>query len=128
MRTVTVTDDRPFAAARRDLLDDERFDVVGQAASAPEVLPLDGRLGPELVVLDLDVSDFDGLDCVRQIAIFHPHVKVVVVTASADQAAMRAAHRRGARGCVVLRDDGRDLPDAIYRALAGIRHPVSGAG
>jgi DNA-binding NarL/FixJ family response regulator len=43
-----------------------------------------GRSTPQLVVLDLDLTGFDGLGCVREIVALNPSVKVVVVSASAD--------------------------------------------
>jgi DNA-binding NarL/FixJ family response regulator len=56
---------------------------------------------------------------VQQIVAFNPHVKVVVVLGSDDRDVMQEAFHRGACGCVVRSRDGSDLPDAIWRVLAG---------
>jgi DNA-binding NarL/FixJ family response regulator len=118
VHTVLVTDERP-AAAFLYVLTDERFNVVGHAYSGVDVLPLVGRLDPDVVVLDLDMTGLDGLGCVREIVSLNPAVKVVVVVASADREVMRAAFERGACGCVLQPCDGARLPAAIWRVLNG---------
>lgn len=118
MTTILVTDGRPAAAGVRLVSADERFDVIGQAYSGPEVLPLVGRSAPRLVVLDLDLTGFDGLGCVREIVALNPSVKVVVVSASADPDVMSAAFHRGACGYVVPGRDARELSTAIWQAAS----------
>jgi len=116
--TVLVAEEHP-AAAFLYVLTDERFNVVGQAHSGPEVLPLVGRLDPDVVVLDLEMTGLDGLGCVQEIVTFNRQVNVVVVLGSDDRGVMHEAFQRGACGCVVRSRDGSDLPDAIWRVLAG---------
>jgi DNA-binding NarL/FixJ family response regulator len=118
VNTVVVTDEPAGAAALSFLLrDDERFDVVGHARSGPEVLPLVGEWGPQVVVLDLDAAEIDGLGCVREIVKYNPQVKVVVVSVSDDLRLAEEALSLGACGYVVRGIDGDDVCTAVWRAV-----------
>ncbi len=118
MNTVVVSDDRP-AAAVLYVLADERLNVVGQAYSQREVLPLVEKRDPDVVVLDLGMPGFDGLGCLRDVVALYPSVKVVVVSRSAERGVMREAFQLGACGCVVQEGGGDELPAAIRAVLAG---------
>jgi two-component system secretion response regulator SsrB len=118
VNTVVVTDERPTAAFLY-VLADERLNVVGQADSQLEVLPLVEKLDPDVVVLDLGMPGFDGLRCLRDVVALYPSVKVVVVSRSAERGAMSEAFQLGACGWVVQEGGGDELPGAIRAVLAG---------
>jgi DNA-binding NarL/FixJ family response regulator len=123
VNTVLITPERP-AAAFLYVLADERLNVIGQACSGPEVLPLVSQVDPDVVVVDLETAGVDGLVCVQEIAARNPRIRIVVVLSSADREVMSEAFRRGACGCVVL-GDAADLPAAIWRLLSGATYEES---
>jgi DNA-binding NarL/FixJ family response regulator len=62
-RTVLIVDDHAgFRASARRLLEVEGFEVVGEADSGASGLAAAGDLAPDLVLLDVQLPDTDGID------------------------------------------------------------------
>jgi len=116
-----IADDHPLVVVgiRQMLERDESFEVVGTASSGSEVLPLVGRLNPDVVLLDLRMPGIDGLGCVERIRARHPNVKIVVLSVSTDPEQIQAAFKRGACGFVIKSIDPKDLVSAIRQAVEG---------
>lgn len=68
-RTVLIVDDHPaFRASARTMLEDEGFDVVGEAADGGSALELARALAPDLVLLDVALPDLSGLEVAERLA------------------------------------------------------------
>jgi CheY-like chemotaxis protein len=84
MRTIVVVDDHPtFRATACALLEAEGFVVVGEAADGLTALEVIERLGPEVVLLDVQLPDIDGFEVAARAAKFDP-APVIVLTSSRD--------------------------------------------
>jgi DNA-binding NarL/FixJ family response regulator len=118
---VVVADDHALMRSALCLLltPEEGLEVVGEAASGTEVLPLVDRTRPDVLVLDLHMPQLDGFRCLEQLAEHHPGVRVVVLSGSDDEASIEAAFRRGAVAYVLKSIDPVDLPAAVRQAVAG---------
>ena len=104
------------------------FDVIGQTDSGAHVLPLVGRLAPDLVLMDVQMPGMDGLTCLDQLQLRHPEVKVILISASAEESQIQNALRRGATGYILKSIDPADLPSALRQALDGTAfYAVGGA-
>jgi DNA-binding NarL/FixJ family response regulator len=67
-RTVFIVDDHaPFRAAVRELLTSEGYEVVGEAADGASAVCEALRLGPEVVLLDVQLPDIDGFEVARRL-------------------------------------------------------------
>lgn len=119
---VLVADDHPLMLAGiRGALEKERdFEIVGEATSGAQVLPLVGHTSADLVLLDLRLPDVYGLTCLEQIREQYPSVRVIMLSVCAEQTEVAGALERGASAYVVKSIDPGDL-------AAAIRHTVSGA-
>jgi len=122
MSTVTVAlvdDHRVVARSLKLYL--ESFDdirVVGMAASGEELLERVEEWQPQIVVQDLLLpGGIDGVETTRRLLLLAPHVKVVVLTASTDEARMFGALRAGALG-YVRKDAEPETLLAAVRAVA----------
>jgi len=85
--TVLIVDDHAaFRASARALLQAEGFDVVGEAADGVGAVEAVEVLRPEIVLLDIQLPDLDGLAVAEQLAAV-PDAPAVVLISSRDAAA-----------------------------------------
>ncbi|RSN29247.1 DNA-binding response regulator [Amycolatopsis sp. WAC 04169] len=97
---VLVVDDHPaFRTAICAMLDGTHgIDVVGQAADGLTAVAEAGRLEPDVILMDLNLPDLDGVEATRRIVKASPHTGVLMLTMFENEAAVFAAMRAGARG------------------------------
>jgi DNA-binding NarL/FixJ family response regulator len=95
------------------------FEVVGEAVTGVQVLPLVRRLKPELVLLDLRMPQMDGLTCLSKIKKEFPDVRVAILSVSQDPEMIQTALKRGASAYIVKSIAPDDLAGALRQALDG---------
>jgi DNA-binding NarL/FixJ family response regulator len=125
---ILIADDHPLmlAGMRRTLAASDGFEVVAEARSGPEVMPLVRRTSPDVVLLDLRMPGIDGLGCLDRIIANDPRTKVVIVSASGDPDLIQAAFKHGACGYVVKGIELIDLASAIRQAVDGTAYHALG--
>jgi len=125
-----MADDHPvvLAGLRRSLENDGGFDVVGEAYSGAQVLPLIHRTEPDVVLLDMHMPGMDGLGCLARIRATHPEVKVIICSVAVDRETIEAAFRGGACGYIVKTVEPRDLGAAIRQAIDGTTYQPVNSG
>jgi DNA-binding NarL/FixJ family response regulator len=118
---VVVADDHELIRATLRLLltPSEGLEIVGEAATGADVVPVVERTRPDVVVLDLHMPGLDGLQCVERLAASHPHVTSVLLSAVDDPGVIEAGLRRGAAAYVLKGIDPLDLAAAIRQSVAG---------
>ena len=118
IRILVVDDFYPWlGAVKRILSADPELLVVGTALSGPEALEQIPRLAPDLVLLDVEMPEMDGLQVAREIARVAPGTRVIFVSALDCPEVIRAAHKAGASGYVHKLNAGANLVRAIRAAL-----------
>ena len=86
----------------RDLLEsDNSIDVLAEAANAKEVIDKIKSMEPEVVVIDLNMPEMDGIETTRYITIHHPQVFVITISLHDDTASFRQAMLAGAKEYLV---------------------------
>lgn len=125
---ILLADDHPVVleGVRRALEADGGFEVVGETLHGTEVMPLVGRLHPQVVLLDICMPRIDGLTCLDRIRAVHPDVKVVICSMSSEPEEVQEAFRRGAAGYIVKNVNPRDLPSAVRQAVDGTAYHAMG--
>jgi two-component system, NarL family, nitrate/nitrite response regulator NarL len=94
------------------------LEVIGEAGDATEAISLAQTLGPDVVLMDVDMSDIDGILAIAMLRQVAPHSTVVIFTLY-DDAAMRARVRgAGAAAFVAKHQTEEALLVAIRRAAA----------
>jgi DNA-binding NarL/FixJ family response regulator len=118
---VLVADDHPLTlqGIRRVLEDVPDIEVVGEAGSGSQVLPLIGQTDPDLVMLDIRMPQLDGLACLDRIRKRYPKVKVVMLSAYTDREHIAAALKRGASAYIAKTVNPLDLASALRQAFEG---------
>ena len=98
MRVLIADDHALFRDGLRSLLEARQIQVVGEAANGREAVELSRSLHPDVVLMDLTMPVLDGLAATRIISAEMPGVKVVVLTASEEDADLFDAIKSGAQG------------------------------
>jgi two-component system, NarL family, response regulator DevR len=120
IRLVLVDDHELVRHGLKALIEAEPdLEVVGEAATAKEAIRRIGFDEPDVVVLDLDLPDGSGIEVCNQIQAMFPRSRVLILTAFADEGALVAARRAGARGFVLKRVHDFDLVAVIRRVAEG---------
>ena len=118
MRVVIADDHRLFRDGMRSLLEARGIDVVGEARNGREAVDQARRLKPDVVLMDLAMPDVNGLAATRLISAESPSVRVVILTASEDDADLFDAIKSGAQGYLFKNLDS----DEFFRLLEGVAH------
>src|SRR5262245_6888476 len=79
-RVLVVDDHAGFRRCARTLLVAEGFEVVGEAEDGASALALASRVGPELVVLDVQLPDMTGFDVAAALLARDPGLAIVLVS------------------------------------------------
>ncbi len=117
---VLIVDDHPMVReGLRSMLSVPEIEVVGEAAAAEEALARAGALAPDVVMLDIQLADADGLAVLRRLKAALPRTSVLMVTMHANAEFVREAVRSGAAGYVLKGITRRELIAAVHAVREG---------
>lgn len=91
-------------------------EVVGAARSGKEGIQLCQEFDPDVVLMDINMPDIDGIAATEQIRHKSPHIQIVILSVQGDQNYMRRAMLAGARDFLTKPPMGDELVSAIRRA------------
>ncbi len=117
LRILLVDDHLLFRKGLIRLLDVQPdFSVVGEAQDGLEAIEEARRLHPDVVLMDINMPNLDGLEATRRIKAQMPEVKVVMLTVSDDEQDLVKAVNYGADGYLL-----KDLqPEELFEQLRRI--------
>ena len=95
------------------------FSVVGEASSGREGCQLTEALKPDLVLLDLNMKDMNGIEVLKRIKASGSEARVVMLTVSDEAADLVAALRAGADGYLLKEMEPEELLAKLKEAAAG---------
>lgn len=123
MIRVLLADDHPVVRAglRALLANESDIEVVGEAVTGAEAQELAVTLHPDVVLLDLRMPGPPAVETVWFVHSQSPPVRVVMLTAHLEQAAIRELVRQGVAGYVLKDDEPMSIARAIRCAVAGGR-------
>jgi DNA-binding NarL/FixJ family response regulator len=87
--------------------------VTGEAGTVRQAIDEADRTRPDVVVMDVRLTDGSGIEATREIRAKHPQTNVVMLTTFADDEALFASIMAGASGYVLKQVGGNDLVRAI---------------
>jgi DNA-binding NarL/FixJ family response regulator len=119
--TVLLVDDHALVRRgfRRLLEDDEEIEVIGEASSAAEAIPLALERRPRVIVMDCAMPGDNGLVATRTILAQIPEAAVLMLSMHSEETLVRQAIDAGARGYILKNAVDLDLGDAIKRVARG---------
>lgn len=77
---------------------DAGFEIVGEGRNGAEAIELMDQLMPDLVLMDINMPEMDGLEATKQIKERYPYAKIIIVTVSDEITYLFEALKRGAQG------------------------------
>ncbi len=110
IRTILADDHRVFREGLKVVLkkiSDTMVEVVGEADTGEEVIQLLKRKEADLLILDLNMPEMDGLEALPMIRKRYKMLKILVLTAYADPKIVKESFKGGANG-YVLKSSGID--------------------
>lgn len=118
---VLIADDHPVVLDGLRLLLGSLtgFVVVGEAASGRQTIAQVEELQPDLVVMDLQMPDVDGIVATREIVRSSPHVAILILTMFDDDDSVFAALRAGARGYILKGAAQTEIVRALEAVASG---------
>jgi DNA-binding NarL/FixJ family response regulator len=116
IRVVVADDNAPFLQKLGSLLASE-FDVVATAGDGKLALDLIRQHKPDLVVLDIQMPELNGIEVTRELAIFAQSTPVVICSVETDPEIVEAALQAGALAYVVKARMETDLMLAVKSVL-----------
>ncbi|MFD3546440.1 response regulator [Streptomyces sp. NPDC058655] len=121
MRVVVCDDERMVRTALRVILDAEPdLEVVGEAATGAEAVPLVRSLAPDVVLMDVRMPEIDGIRATEQIlATMAEPPRIVVVTTFENDSYVYDALRAGAAGFLLKRARPEELIGAVRLVARG---------
>ncbi len=119
--TILIVDDHTVVRQGvRTLLDmHPDLQVVGEAESAEEALPLVEKLVPDVVLLDLLLPGMNGVEAARQMKRISPRTQIVVLTSYAEDEHVFPVLRAGALSYLLKDIRPRELAESIRKAARG---------
>jgi len=119
IRVLMADDHMIFRQGVRKLLEvEDDISIVGEAANGNECIAMMATLKPDILLLDINMPDKDGLAVLQEINFDSLPTQVIVLTASEDDRDAVQAMRAGARG-IVLKQSASDLLVKSIRKVYG---------
>jgi DNA-binding NarL/FixJ family response regulator len=117
MRILIADDHALFRDSLKSLLEARSHTVVAEAKNGREAIEMTRRFKPDLVLMDLSMPDVDGLTATKLLCAELPEVKIVVLTASDDDANLFEAVKSGAQGYLLKNLEAKEF----FTLLEGVK-------
>ncbi|CAN5753960.1 response regulator transcription factor [soil metagenome] len=119
-RILLCEDHALFRQGLKSILEtEEAFRIIGEAATGREAVRYALQTRPDVILMDIQMPDLDGVAATKAILAEQPETKVIILTMYRQDTYVFEAIKVGARGYLPKDADANDLIDAIYRVAKG---------
>lgn len=120
LRVLLVDDHTVFRQGLSRLLESEKgIEVIAQAANGCEAITLVKKLLPDVVLMDLEMPELDGIEATLKIKDSCPSVEIIALTAFQDEKHLFQAIKAGISGYISKRDPVEEIIKAIRTVSRG---------
>ncbi len=120
MRIVLADDQAMVRTGLRLILEQQRdMSVVGEAGNGFEAVAVALRLQPDVLVLDVDMPEMDGLDALEHVKRRVPQIRVVMLADAKNDRYLQHALRWGALGYVLKQSPAERLVRTVQQVVQG---------
>jgi DNA-binding NarL/FixJ family response regulator len=98
---------------------DKRFEVVGTCNNSSDAVTMTRRLKPKILLLDINMPPFNGIEATRKLQYFSPKTGIIAVTMSNQPAYVKTMFQLGALGYVTKNSSIEEMIEAILSVSEG---------
>lgn len=96
--TIIVVDDSPFASKQiKDLVEENRYEVIGYAKSGEEGIKMYEELHPDIVILDIIMPGIDGIETAEILKKSDPDVTILMLSSLCDTGTLEEVRAIGVK-------------------------------
>ncbi len=118
MKSILIVDDAAFMRLMlKDILSQNGYAVVAEAADGQEAVDLYRKFKVDLVTMDITMPTMDGITAIKEIKAHDPEARIIVCSAMGQQAMVLEAIQSGARDFIVKPFQADRVLDAVKKAL-----------
>ncbi|WP_027409274.1 response regulator [Anoxybacteroides tepidamans] len=119
-RIIIIDDHQLFReGVKRILQFEEQFEIVAEGADGSEALALVEQYKPDIVIMDINMPNVNGVEATRQLVETYPNTKVVVLSIHDDENYVMHALKTGASGYLLKDMDADTLVEAVKVVAEG---------
>lgn len=120
IRILLVDDHQMFVDGLAAIFSDiDEIQVVGKCLNGAEALAQCQSANPQVVLLDINLPDMDGVKICKKITAIHPYIKVIALTTHNEGSFISGMLNNGAKGYVLKNSDKDTLKKAIKTVHQG---------
>jgi DNA-binding NarL/FixJ family response regulator len=120
LKVIIVDDHALFRRGLEMVLENEKdIEVVGEATDGQQAVDKTSELMPDVVLMDVRMPRRSGIEATQRIKELMPHVKIVVLTNSDEEADLYEAIKAGASGYLLKEISSEEVADAIRSVVQG---------
>lgn len=96
-------------------LEDDEFEIVGEAGDGEEVLKLCKKLNPDVILMDINMPKMNGLEATEEIMRTYPDANVIIMSVQNDTEYLRTAMEAGAKGYILKPINHEEVSELIKK-------------
>ena len=101
---------------RRMLQFEPKIEIIGEARTGKEAIEFASQKNPDVIIMDINMPDMDGLVATENIRKKHPHIQIIILSVQYESGYMRRAMLAGARDFLSKPPLIDELTNAIRQA------------
>lgn len=120
VRILVVDDHQLFREGLTALLNAAAYTtVIGEAGTGTEAVANADALAPDVILMDIQMPEMNGIEATRRILTDHPDTRVIMLTMLEDDDSLFAAMRAGARGYILKGADKAEVLRTVAAVAEG---------
>lgn len=118
---IAIAEDNFFAlkSTIQKLEKNPQLRIVGTATNGKEMLALLTTSKPDLVLMDIQMPEMDGIECTTELKKLYPHIKIIMLTTFDDDERIFDAIMAGASGYLLKEETAEYLLQSIAETMVG---------
>lgn len=118
---IAIAEDNYFAlkSTIQKLEKNPQLRIVGTANNGKELLTLLTTSKPDLVLMDIQMPEMDGIECTAELKKLYPHIKIIMLTTFDDDEKIFDAIMAGASGYLLKEETAEYLLQSIAETMVG---------